>query len=502
MSVEQIKALSRISSRRGLNWLDERRISPKAVDDMSGPMSNAVSVRYSAAIQDFDYDMLARIYICNDMAWTCINLVSSTAALAQLKVRTKDGTDYKYLPDHPLQQVLDNPSTDMTQFDLIQAYVTHQLLYGTTYMLLLRQDMTKVCPVCVECQDDSTIADPCLHSLYYYADGPIQQIIPVHPSTIKEKFVKMPNTGETRKVLFYCPYANNKRLEYPVHPSNILTDPMYNSTPSTYGVSPTFLLKRWLDLDTAMTRQVTQFFENGAIPSLIVSLKPGTNFTYEDEPTTLVQKMKQSWMDQFSKGGRSEKSPAFVYGDINVERVQDKIEDTIGKSLYYEIQGRVCATFGVPPALYEMGLRYGSRGTNADQGEKDFYNRTISKILARFRHKVNQLIIPSYNKKGLEVGWDLSELGLASFLADAKDKRILNHWQYGLINRNESRSLLGYEPVSDPALGDDYYRLTVMGDGNNATSNQLEAGQHQGTVADNNLTVPNVPEPTNSTSKH
>lgn len=480
MSVEQVKALTRIAGRRAVNWLDMRASSPKALNDMSGIMNSQPATRYNSSIQDFDYDTLAKIYICNDMAWTCINLVSSTAALAQLKVRTKDGTDFTYLPDHPLQQVLDNPNFEMTQFDLIQAYVTHQLLYGTVSILLLREDMAKVCPVCIDCQDSNSVADQCLHALYYYKEGPIKQLVPVHPSNIIEKYVKIPDTGETRKMLFYRPYFDRQQIEYPIHPNNILTDPLSSASNSWYGVSPTFLLKRWLDLDTTMTRQVTQFFDNGAIPSMIVSLKPGTNFTYEDEPVTLVQKMKQSWMDQFSKNGKAEKSPAFVYGDINVERVQEKIEDTIGKSLYYEIQGRVCATYGVPPTLYEMGLRYGAQRANAEQGEKDFYNRTISKILARLQKKINQLVVSSYNEKGLEVGWDLSELGIASFIADAKEKRLMQHWQLGLINRNETRALLGYEPVTVAELGDDFYRLTVMGDGSNTTSNQL----------DNNLRVP------------
>jgi HK97 family phage portal protein len=475
MSLEQVKALANIN-RRGLNWLDERGRSPKALGDMSGVILSRVGSRSTVGIQDFDYDMLARIYICNDLAWTCINLVSSTAALAKLKVRIKDGNDYKYLPDHPLQKVLDFPNASMTQFDLVQAYVTHQLLFGNVTMLLLRDEMTRVCPLCIEC----AAQEPCLHALYYFSTGAIKQVMPVHPSLIKEKVVQMPDSDEFRKVLFYCPYTNGNRTEYPIHPDNVLTDPLYNPEVGWYGVSPTYLLKRWLDLDNAMTSQITQFFENGAIPSMIVSLKPGTNFTYEDEPNTLVAKMKEAWLNQFSARGKTEKAPAFVYGDIDVKEVQSRIDDTVGKSLYFEIQDRVCATYGVPPTLYEVGMATSSQKANASQGEKDFYNRTISKVLTRLQQKINHLIVPSYNTPNLEVGWDISDLGIASFLTDIKEKRITTHWQLGLINRNETRAMLGYEPVADTQLGDDYYRLTVMGDGTNSASNQL----------DNNLRVP------------
>lgn len=482
MSIEQVKALTRIGGRRGLRWDDRRNRSPKALGDMSGVILPRVTTRGVGAIQDFDYDLMSKIYICNDMAWTCINLVSSTAALAKLKVRKRVGKDVKFLPDHPLQKALDFPNSSMTQYDLIQAYVTHQLLYGTVSMLLLRSEMLAKCPLCI-----SDGSDTCLHTLYYFSEGEIQQIMPVHPSNLQEKKVTMPD-GMVRTLFFYTPDGAGRDVEYPIHPNNILTDPFYNPDVSWYGVSPTYLLKRWLDLDNTMTSQVTQFFENGSIPSMIVSLNPGTNYTYDQEPETLVELMKQRWLKQFSKNGDAERSPAFVYGDIKVERIQEKIEETIGKSLYYEIQNHVCATYGVPPTLYEMGLRYGAQRANAEQGEKDFYNRTISKILTRLEKKINQLVVPSYGEEGLEVAWDLSEMGIAAFLIENKEKRITTNWLNGLIKRNEARTLLGYEPVKDE-FGDDYYRITVMGDGqNNTTTNQL-AGNRDGNL-DNNLRTP------------
>ncbi len=481
MSFEQIKALTRLSSRRGLGIVDVRDRSPKAMDDFSGIILSKVTSQNQVGVQEFDYDLLSQIYICNDMVWTCINLVSSTAALARLRVKTKGDKSFEYLPDHPLQATLDFPNSSMTQFDLIQAYVTHQLLYGNVTMLLLRQDMHKACPVCEE--DNNQVN--CAHQLFYDSTSPILQIMPIHPSNLEITYVKSMQTN----CFFYIPNKQDGK-KYIIHPNNVLTDPFYNPDVSWYGVSPTFLLKRWLNLDDVMTSQVTNYFENNAIPSMIVSLKPGTNFTYEDEPSTLVQKMKESWTSQFASGGKTAKAPAFVYGDIHVERIQEKLNDTIGKDLYYEIQEHVCATYGVPPTLYEFGLRYGAQRASAEQNEKDFYNRTISKILARLGNKINQLLVPSFNDPNIEVVWDVSQLGIAAFLEEKKEKRVQQHWELGLIARNKAQVLLGYEP-DKTELGDDYYRLTVMGDGNSTTSNQL----------DNNLLTSKKPEVVSTTNE-
>jgi phage portal protein BeeE len=474
VAVDTLKALTLIGSgRRKMTWDDRRDRSPKALDDFSGVILGKITANNSIGVQDLDYDLLSRIYMCNDLAWTCINLVSSTAGLAKLRVRKKDiKGGITYLPDHPLQKMLEFPNSSMTQFDLIQSYVTHQMLFGSVLMILLRTNMAKQCSVCSESGED------CTHMLWEDTESPVAEIVPVHPDNFAIRYVK----ALQKRCFFYIPNPGSGK-EYIIHPNNMLTDPFYNPDVSFYGVSPTKLIERWLKLDISMTSQVDSYFSNGAIPSMIVNLKPGNNYTYDSEPQTLVEKMKEGWMNQFAQKGKSVKAPAFVFGDIAVQKVQEKVDEQVGKNLYYEIQGRVCATYGVPPTLYEMGLRYGAQRASAEQHEKDFYNRTISKILTRFKAKLDQLVLPSYNDPTLELYWDLSDVGIASFLIKNREDRIQKHWELGLIQRNKAQILLGYEPDTSE-LGDDYYRTTVMGDGQSTTSNQL----------DNNLQVPALDE--------
>lgn len=487
MSVDQLKAVARIgANRRKLGWDDRRGRSPKALGDMSGVILSRIGANTYGGLQDFDYDTLSKIYVCNDLAWTCIDLVSSTAALAKLRVRkrevTPEGVNVTFLPDHPLQQMLDFPNSSMTQFDLIQSYVTHQKLFGTVGILLLRENMLNCC---TDCKAEG--ADDCIHKLWINNTGKVVQFMPVHPSTIVESDVKLPN-GLVRRMLCYAPDDTRK---YPIHPDNILTDPYYNTDISWYGVSPTHLLRRWLNLDQAMTSQVTQFFENGAIPSMLVSIKPGNNFSYEQDPNTLMAEMKSMWMSKFSRGGTEQKSPAFAYGDISVERIEERIDEAISKNLYYEITARVCATYGVPPGLYEVGMKYNAQRASAEQAEKDFYNRTISKILARLQSKINKLVVPSYGEEGLEVVWDLSEMGVASFLVKEQRESIKKDWELGLISRDQARVQLGYEPVGGE-LGDDFYRLTVMSDGSNS---------EQARGMDNRLVTPQGDKPIDATAR-
>lgn len=469
MAINTIQALANMKVRRGLGWEDWRSRSPKALGDMSGILLGRIGAESGAGVQDFDTDLIDKIYVCHDMVWTCIELISSTAAMGKMKVRKKQGDKYVYLPDHPLQKLLDYPNPSMTQFDLIQAYACHQRLYGTIGILLLRTEMVGVCDICGS-------ESVCEHTLYRNTEGPVMQMMHVHPSTISEEVVDLNKDGKKKKMLCYCPSPG---VKLPIHPNNILTDPFYNPSVGWYGVSPTFLLKRWLDLDTTMTAQVKALFDNGSIPSMIVSMKPGQNYVHEQEPATIMEMMKEKWMAQFSANGKGVKTPAFVYGDITVDRIQDKIEESLSKGLYFEIQGRVCATLGVPATLYEMGMMHGSQRASAEQGEKDFYNRTISKILKRLALKINALVVPSFGEEGLEVTWDLSEMGIASFLLTESQAAIKKDWELGLITRDEARLELGRSAIGGE-LGDDLYRISVMSDGSN---------DKQAAGMDNRLTI-------------
>jgi hypothetical protein len=117
----------------------------------------------------------------------------------------------------------------MSQFDLIQSYVIHQLLYGNVTMLLLRKGMTKMCNECAAngCSD-------CIHKLFLDTTSEVQQIMPIHPSNLIQRI----SQTDGQKYFFYKPNTADG-LEYLIHPNNMISDPLYNPDIGWYGVSPT-----------------------------------------------------------------------------------------------------------------------------------------------------------------------------------------------------------------------------------------------------------------------
>lgn len=478
--------------RRLPHWENNIPISPKAQNDISGlvvPRSTA-----DGWSNNIDIEYLQRMYDCHDLVYNCINLVSSTFALGKLKVKQKQSNGkYIYVPDHPLQRVLENPNSSMTGYDLRQSFIVHRLLFGTVAFILLRDDMiiddseANMCPACCESN-----AEMCYHILWNFHTGPITQIIPVHLDRLGKKVFEMPD-GKKKEYFIYSPQQGIEKM--PVHPDNILTDPNYNPAVSFYGSSPTAKVQRWLEIDLGLSKQIGAYFLNNAIPSMVLNLKPARPESggYEKDPSEMLNMMKENWMRKFSlagdgyQEGKEVRSPAFVYGDIDVLKIQDTLKDIVLKPLFYEIQSRIAMAYQVPRAFFEFGLDYASQSATAKQQREDFFNDAIAPQLITFKAKVERYILPSFeDADSLQLEWDLSNMGVASFLEEKKKAQILKEWEMGLETRDATRELLGKDPLGGE-VGDDLYRITVMSDGNNNNAQLGGTLRPKGKLEDNRL---------------
>lgn len=467
-----LKALTTSDSNKALRIPKHFRnyipISPKDQHDISGVVIPRVGANnWNPNAVDLEY--LQKLYDCHDLVHSCIELISSTFALGKIRVKKLINGKYEYVPNHPLQTVLDNPNNSMTGYDLRQSYIVHRYLNGTVAFMLIRGfDMVtdgkpSKCPDC-------KYKTFCEHLLFHFNKGPITQIIPCHPDRLSKEKIKTP-----KGVREYFAYEWEAGIKMVIHPDNIMTDPFYNPGGSFYGTSPTAQVQRWLEIDLGLSKQIGAYLMNNAIPSMILNIKPGQNM--DDDPSTMLESIKEKWIRDFSMTGdgitqgNKVKTPAFVFGELDVHRVQDQLKDIVVKPLFYEIQNRICMSYGVPPSFFEFGQDHGAQSTTIEQQEKNFYNRTISKNLHSFISKLERYLLPSYNDPTLSLEWDLSKMGIATFLEKERKAHIHKNWELGLITRDAAREELGMNPIGSE-YGDDLYRVTVLG------NEQRESGQH------------------------
>lgn len=463
------------------HWENKIPISPKTQGDLSGIVYPRVGS--NSWNPNIDLQYLQKLYDCHDLVHACIELVSSTFALGKLRVKKLENGKYTYLPDHPIQRVLDNPNSSMTGYDLRQSYVVHRLLNGTVAFLMIRggqmisDDKRSICPDCNRLNNNN-----CPHLLWHFHTGPITQILPCHPDRLEKKQYKT-ESG----IKEYFLYNWNNGVKMLVHPDNIMTDPLYNPGGSYYGTSPTAQVQRWLEIDLGLSSQIGAYLKNNAIPSMILNIKPPKEGGADEDPSTLLKSLKDKWLRDFSMNGdgitsgKGVKTPAFVFGEMEVHKIQDTLKDIVVKDLFYEIQNRICIAYNVPPSFFEFGQDYGAQSTTIQQQEKNFFNRAISKNLISFKSKLERYLVCSYpDSKDIVLEWDLSNMGIATFLEADRKIQILKEWELGLLTRDATREMLGYNPLGGE-YGDDLYRTTVMSDGIN------DNAQLRGSLTDNRL---------------
>lgn len=455
--------------RRLPHWQNLVPISPRDQYEIHTQVISKVGAN-SWDQNNTDLEYLQKMYDCHDLVYSCIDLVSSQFALGKMRVKKYDvkTEKYNYVPDHPLQLVLDNPNNSMSGYDLQQSYIVHRLLFGTMSAIMLRSSMASSdlevnrCPKCKQLEPD----EQCVHVLWHFHEGPVVQIIPVHLDRLGKEEVQTPRG---RRTFFVYDFGNGVKTL--VHPNNILTDPKYNSGGSFYGTSPTATIKRWLEIDLGLSTQIGAYLANNAIPSMILNLKPPKYMeggARIDDPSALLKVMEEKWMKDFSLGSHMSgynnkpKKPAFTFGDLEVLKIQDGIKDIVQKPLFYEITSRIARAYKVPPTFFEFGLDYGSQGSTAKQQNEDFYNRAIAPELRTFREKMTRYVLRSYNDPTLKLEWDLSDMGIASFLEEKKKTHTLKVWEMGLDTRDATREQLGMNPLGGE-LGDDLYRRDVLG---------------------------------------
>lgn len=441
-------------------------MSPKDQNDMSGLVVPKLGSNHWTEDTDFEY--LQKMYDCHDLVYNCIELCSSTFALGKLRVkRLNSKGKYEFVPDHPLQKLLNNPNATMTAYDLSQAYMVHRLLNGTVAFILLRGSQTvsnDEAAKCPECQ--MLDVNQCEHLLWHFHLGPITQIIPIHPDRLQKKKYRY-ESG----IKEYFMYKWDNGVEMLVHPNNMLTDPMYNPGGTFYGSSPTARVKRWLEIDLGLSKQTGAYLLNNAIPSMILNIKPQEGMLDQD-PSTMLEKIKEKWIRDFSMGGdgitsgSKVRTPAFVHGELDVHKIQDSLKDIVVKPLFYEIQNRICMAYGVPPSFFEFGQDYGAQSATIQQQEKNFYNRTIAKNLVSYKAKMERYVLSSFNDEKLILEWDLSAMGAAAFLETDRKTFVLKAWEMGLDTRDSTREQLGLNPIGGE-YGDDLYRIDVLGTNNN-----------------------------------
>lgn len=282
---------------------------------------------------------------------------------------------------------------------------------------------------------------------FIYYDGVHLYHLPAHLVTI-----------QTDEKTYISSFTLNNKIKYNENEVIHIKD---NSVRNIYrGTSRLQSCKPSMTLLWRMVNYQDKFFENGAVPGLILK-----------SPNSLSEKLKQkmvdSWLNSYSpnNGGRR---PLILDGGLELDRLSNvTFQELDFENSIKSQEHTILKTLGIPPILLD-----GGNNANIRPNQRLFYIETViplvEKFIRAFERYFGFKLIPDNDIPGMQP--ELQEL--ASYA--------VNLVNGGIITPNEGRQVNAFPPSSDKDM--DIIRVPVNVAGSAADPSQGGRPPSKGTV--------------------
>lgn len=339
---------------------------------------------------------------------------------------TKKGRDTKEkLPDHPVAKLLKKPNSWQTSAEYWLDATSCFVRWGRYFAFKSRG-----------------------------STGPIRELIPLHPQVVGVK-----QHPQTYAVSFLVTQEGAGQREYPREKIHYVRGP---SRDFLCGNSPVEDVKLAIGLEIAAEEFGASFFNNGALPLMILKYMQGSAAfkNAQDE-----KKFVEDFQNAFG-GGNRHKALLLPKGIETGEPV--KIENDKAQFLETRKYQRtvIAGAFGVPPHL--VGDLERATFNNVEQQDKDFTSNVVQPIATAFEAAMERDLLTDEDRAGgICIRFNLDSTLRADFKSRTEAYRILR--EIGIVSSNEVREREGLNPISAEDGGDDYLR----------PGNMLVAGEEQ-----------------------
>lgn len=397
----------------GLEQKAPLRPMPPVGGDWVSPWS--ADVRYGLTDRS-SRSMIEEGYKKNSAVFACISTLAFAFPEPALRVFRRDKDD-EVIDGHPIRRLLERPNADMGEAELLSCVVTYMALGGNAYLYKARSSTGQV----VE--------------LWPYHAG---ELWPVGSATQWiDHYVYDRGDGELQVVdkndVIHC-----KWMPDPQHPGS--------------GLAPLKTIARETDIDNELTRYLYALLCNDAMPRTALRL-PETAHLSEEQ----YKRLKEQFTLRY--GGDRRGGVAVLEGGIEIERLALDLNELAFGAIGNVSEARIAAAFRVPPIV--AGLSAGlEKGTMANYKEarRQFAEDALVPLWRNVASEIEQSLRPDFNAVDVRVRFDLRQV---EALTESKDKlwvRVLDAVGQQVLQVNEARSALGYDPVA----GEDRFVAPVV----------------------------------------
>ena len=376
----------------------------------------------------------------NSAALACLNVLGTAFSEPPLKVYLKNQEGMDYVPNHPAQELLDNPNPNMSSSLMNNYIVTSIAVSGDAFLLKLRNDA-----------------------------GAVVQLVPLLPEMVEVK-------GNNEQLITKYQYKQ-KGNTLEIMPEDMIhlrerIDPRNHRR----GLSPLRSVMVEVLGDAAASQMGAALVKNTGVPSVVISPKNDLSMT-SDEAENIAEVFGRRF------GGENRGRPLVISGgEVDIKTLSFSPKDLeIGK-LRYINEERISAVLGVPAILAGLGAGL-ERATYSNAKElREFF--TEQKLIPMWNHFANeftkQLLLQDFeDNTAYCFKYDISDVRALSQDEDATMQRITQGFNAGFVTVNEARQATQLPALDD---GDYFIRNALLAevpiDGDvvmyNSTPNEME----------------------------
>jgi len=384
--------------------------SKKTIEKKEAPIVYYNSLGYDTSTKIAFEDLATDGYQSNAIVNRCINEISNNASRVKINLFRGD----QELDNHPLLDLLYNPSPTLSQVEFFQAAFSYLLISGNNYMLSVSGDRT-----------------------------PPTELYNLRPDRIKIR------TGSRAMPLAYDYVLSGNVVEsYEVDQatgnSKIKHIKLFNPLNDYYGMSPISACSVDIDQHNLANKHNVNLLQNGARPSGAVIFKPkdetGGHVQLSDvQRDQLVNDINQ----RFSGTGNAGK-PMLLEGDFDWKEMGLSPKDMDFIQLKNMSAKDIALVYGVPSQL--IGIPDAQTYSNFAEAKLALYNETIIPLLDRFQGDLNEWLSPMFGED-LELRYDIDSIPAMAEQRKRVFESVVTGVQNGILTRNEAREQLGYETV-------------------------------------------------------
>lgn len=343
---------------------------------------------------------------------SCVGLIAQDVASLPVDVIERvSERERKPAVAHPLRRVLSQPNSWQTWPEWLAQAITHRLLRGNSYSLIVRsQGVTG-------------------------GNEQVSELIPMHPDQVTVEQAAMPGLALTYK---WTPANGARTYEFDqgqiLHVRGLSTDgvtgrSVLSDARETFGVA------------LATQNHASRFWSGGGVPRVVLK-----------HPKVIgkgAANLEKSWAANYG-GGSDQSMVAVLEEGMELTTLSVTAEDSQFLETRQFTRGEICGLFHVPPHMIGDTEKSTSWGTGIEQQSIGYFRHALLPLIVNLEARMARSLLVNRERFGIK-------FYAQGFLRGDSAARAAYYWQMrqlGALSANDVRMLEDLNPI--PEGGDIY----------------------------------------------